>query len=93
MSRTSIIALLIFGAILGYFLSFGAGHDAEISGERLSIARAVFDDRLGVQKANHVGADRIEIARRTGEGERDAAGRQSTVARDELRRCATSNTK
>src|SRR6266487_4207694 len=34
MSRTSIIALLIFGAILGYFLSFGAGLQKQITSVR-----------------------------------------------------------
>ena len=63
MSRTSIIALLIFGAILGYFLSFGAGHHAQVPVERLSIARAILDQRLRAAKTDHSGAHRVEIAR------------------------------
>ena len=74
MSRTNIIALLIFGAILGYFLSFGAGHHAEIQGWHLSVARAVFDQRLRTEKADHIGAHRIEVARSIGARERCAAG-------------------
>ena len=88
MSRTSIIALLIFGAILGYFLSFGPESTRQISGGRLSTDRAVFDQRVRFAKTDYVGANGLKSL---DELERDNANLQveNRRLRRRTRRCGT----
>ncbi len=50
MSRTSIIALLIFGAILGYFLSFGADTTRKFQAKIYQILAPFFTTGSGLQK-------------------------------------------
>jgi rod shape-determining protein MreC len=50
MSRTSIIALLIFGAILGYFLSFGADTTRKFQARIYQILAPFFTTGSGLQK-------------------------------------------
>jgi rod shape-determining protein MreC len=50
MSRTSIIALLIFGAILGYFLSFGAGTTRKFQATVYQLLAPFFTTGSGLQK-------------------------------------------
>jgi hypothetical protein len=45
-SRTGIISLLLFVAIMGYFLSMSAEH-AQTAGRFLPVARAISHDRFG----------------------------------------------
>ena len=50
MSRTSIIALLIFGAILGYFLSFGADTTRKFQASIYQMLAPFFTTGSGLQK-------------------------------------------
>src|SRR5437870_3119445 len=50
MSRTSIIALLIFGAILGYFLSFGAETTRKLQASIYQMLSPFFTTGSGLQK-------------------------------------------
>src|SRR5438270_508187 len=50
MSRTSIIALLIFGASLGYFLSFGADRTRKFQAGIYQMLAAFFTTGSGLQK-------------------------------------------
>src|SRR5207237_1381248 len=50
MSRTSIIALLIFGAILGYFLSFGAENTRKLQASIYQMLSPFFTTGSGLQK-------------------------------------------
>jgi rod shape-determining protein MreC len=50
MSRTSIIALLIFGAILGYFLSFGAETTRNFQAQVYQLLAPFFSTGSGLQK-------------------------------------------
>src|SRR5437660_10563897 len=50
MSRTSIIALLIFGAILGYFLSFGADTTRKLQASIYQMLAPFFITGSGLQK-------------------------------------------
>ena len=50
MSRTSIIALLIFGAILGYFLSFGADTTRKFQASVYQLLAPFFTTGSGLQK-------------------------------------------
>ncbi len=50
MSRTSIIALLIFGAILGYFLSFGADTTRKFQASVYQMLAPFFTTGSGLQK-------------------------------------------
>ena len=50
MSRTSIIALLIFGAILGYFLSFGPNTTRKFQASVYQLLAPFFTTGSGVQK-------------------------------------------
>jgi rod shape-determining protein MreC len=50
MSRTSIIALLIFGAILGYFLSFGSGTTRKFQSAVYQWLAPLFTTGSGLQK-------------------------------------------
>src|SRR5438132_1676761 len=50
MSRTSIIALLIFGAILGYFLSFGAETTRKLQASIYQMLAPFFTTGSGLQK-------------------------------------------
>src|SRR5229473_1826190 len=50
MSRTSIIALLIFGAILGYFLSFGADTTRKLQASIYQMLAPFFTTGSGLQK-------------------------------------------
>src|SRR5436309_10481023 len=50
MSRTSIIALLIFGAILGYFLSFGADTTRKFQASIYQMLSPFFTTGSGLQK-------------------------------------------
>src|SRR5258708_31977866 len=50
MSRTSIIALLIFGAILGYFLSFGRRNTRKLQARLYEMLVPFFPTRSGLQK-------------------------------------------
>src|SRR5881275_1708830 len=50
MSRTSIIALLIFGAILGYFLSFGADTTRKFQSSVYQMLAPFFTTGSGLQK-------------------------------------------
>jgi rod shape-determining protein MreC len=50
MSRTSIIALLIFGAILGYFLSFGADTTRKFQAAVYQMLSPFFSTGSGLQK-------------------------------------------
>src|SRR5881396_4077983 len=50
MSRTSIIALLIFGAVLGYFLSFGADTTRKFQAKIYQILAPFFTTGSGLQK-------------------------------------------
>src|SRR3979490_2022731 len=50
MSRTSIIALLIFGAILGYFLSFGADTTRKFQASIYQMLAPFFTTGSGVKK-------------------------------------------
>src|SRR3981081_2247748 len=50
MSRTSIIALLIFGAILGSFLSFGAATTRKFQATIYQILAPFFTTGSGLQK-------------------------------------------
>ena len=62
MSRTSIVALVLFVAGLGYLLSLGCGWHPQAAVERLSIYRAIFEFGRRFAKANHFRAERLEIA-------------------------------
>src|ERR1700745_1460647 len=50
MSRTSIIALLIFGAILGYFLSFGAETTRKFQASVYQLLAPFFSTGAGLKK-------------------------------------------
>src|SRR5437899_12919405 len=50
MSRTSVIALLIFGAILGYFLSFGADTTRKLQANVYQMLAPFFTTGSGLQK-------------------------------------------
>ncbi|HEV3148955.1 MAG TPA: rod shape-determining protein MreC [Chthoniobacterales bacterium] len=50
MSRTSIIALLIFGAILGYFLSFGSDKTRKLQGGVYQLIAPFLTSGSGLQK-------------------------------------------
>src|SRR6202023_322391 len=50
MSRTSIIALLIFGAILGYFLSFGSDKTRKLQGGVYQLIAPFLTGGAGLQK-------------------------------------------
>src|SRR5438128_1860217 len=50
MSRTSIIALLVFGAILGYFLSFGADTTRKFQSSVYQLLAPFFTTGSGLQK-------------------------------------------
>jgi rod shape-determining protein MreC len=50
MSRTSIIALLIFGAILGYFLSFGSDRTRKLQGGVYQLIAPFLTSGSGLQK-------------------------------------------
>src|SRR5437016_12755551 len=50
MSRTSIIALLVFGAILGYFLSFGADTTRKFQASVYQLLAPFFTTGSGLQK-------------------------------------------
>ena len=58
MSRTSIVALVLFAAALGYLLQPRAAGDAQNAGDVLTGDLAVSEDRFGFGKTDHFGAER-----------------------------------
>src|SRR6266550_3052388 len=47
----------------GIFPQLWPEHDPEVQGWRVSAAGPIFDQRLGAEKTDHIGAQRIEVAR------------------------------
>src|SRR5439155_15937831 len=67
----------------GIFSQLRPKHHAEVQGWRLSAARAIFDQRLGAEKTDHIRAYWIEVARPTRTRECCTSGRKQRAARDQ----------
>src|SRR6202043_3246021 len=83
MSRTSIITLLIFGAILGYFLSFGAETTRKFQASVYELLSPFFTSGSGLQKQI--------TSVRTGLKSLEELGGENTALRAENRQMRATN--
>src|SRR4029077_16793800 len=67
----------------GIFSQLRSGYDTKVQDWCLSVAVAIFDRWLRVEKTDHICEYRVEVARSTGARELCASGGKSGAARDQ----------